>query len=628
MCGIAFITRNDGLPVDRAALERMTDGMAHRGPDNRGFLIRGAVGLGHRRLNIIDLATGNQPMSNEDGTIWVSYNGEIYGFKELRATLEKTGHAFKTTSDTEVIVHAYEQWGEAFLDRLDGMFAFALVDFGKNIALLARDRLGIKPLVYYKGEGGFYAASELSALLLALPVRPAIDIKGLAQYLYWSYIPSPFTIWHGVKKLPPAHCLTLNLASGDISQRRYWSIPAKRAPVRTAEEWEDELDGALRASVRRHLVSDVQFGAFLSGGIDSSLVAGYMAEELEEPVRTFSVGFDDQTFSELPYAKEVAEAIGAKHYECVVSPAVESLLPVLARHYGEPFGDPSAIPTYHVSRIAGDHVRMALSGDGGDELFAGYDNYETVVSLIRRSRGFNFSSGRNIFRWWSKKAIRRLSDAIHPEQPAREAAKLFVELSKTFQEDELVALFRPEHKCHAASWCGNQRETQACRGDTPFLTQLQELDVNTYLPDDVLTKVDIAAMANSLEVRVPLLDHRVVELAFQMPPELKIKPCGRGANPTFERKHILRTLIRRRYSGDIADRTKAGFGIPLGRWLRGPLSRMLQDRFAGNSPIYQFLEPERVKTLTASRTDDDYNKGMRIWALLMLDEWMRAQGME
>ncbi|MDE3156786.1 MAG: asparagine synthase (glutamine-hydrolyzing), partial [Acidobacteriota bacterium] len=384
MCGIAGLLCTDGMPAPRPIVDGMTAALAHRGPDGSGVTLRGAAGLGHRRLAIIDPASGAQPLSNEDGRLWITFNGEIYNYRDLRTDLEAHGHRFRTQSDTEVVVHAYEQWGAAAVPRLRGMFAFGIVDERDGHLFLARDPLGIKPLYYAQTPTLTAFASELQALRPVPGLDWTLDIRAIDQYLRLQYIPAPRTVYAHVRKLPPAHTLRIEFDGHTQGPREYWQIRFQPEFRRTEREWLDALDEVLRRSVRAHLVADVPFGAFLSGGLDSSAVVAYMAQELDAPVETFSIGFEEQDFTELHYAEQAARRWQTHHHAEIVRADCLELLPALVRHYGEPFGDSSALPTFLVSRMARGAVPMVLSGDGGDEAFGGYNDYGTWRRWLRQ----------------------------------------------------------------------------------------------------------------------------------------------------------------------------------------------------------------------------------------------------
>ncbi|MEB3168786.1 MAG: asparagine synthase (glutamine-hydrolyzing), partial [Synechococcaceae cyanobacterium] len=396
MCGIAGLLDGSGRPVNQAELEAFTQRLAHRGPDGSGMYVDGAVGLGHRRLSIIDLDGGRQPLTNEDGSVWTVFNGEIYNHRELRRELQARGHVFRTRSDTEVIVHGFEQWGVDVLQHLRGMFALAVWDACRRQLLLARDRLGIKPLCYAHDGRRLAFASELQAFRALEGFDPSLDLQAIDLYLHLNYIPHPWTAWQEVRKLPPAHYIVFNDQGGTAGPQRYWQLRYTPDRQLSEDQWAERLDAALEDAVRSHLVSDVPFGAFLSGGVDSSTVAAYMARILERPLNAFTIGFDDQECDERTWAQQAARSIGASHHVEVVHPDALALLPTLVGHYGEPFGDSSAICTYLVCRSARASVKMVLSGDGGDEIFGGYGYYPKLLKQFPQPSGLTRTARRRI----------------------------------------------------------------------------------------------------------------------------------------------------------------------------------------------------------------------------------------
>ncbi len=617
MCGIFGLARVDG-PLTAADTQRVRQGLRlleHRGPDGEGVAARDGVCLGHRRLSIIDLAGGAQPMASRDQAGSIAYNGEVYNFHALRDELERAGRRFSTRSDTEVVLNAVLAWGPDALSRLRGMFAFAAVDSERRILLLARDRLGIKPLYYARTAEGLLWSSELEPLYRAAGPFD-LDLEALDDYLQWQYVPAPRTIYRGIRCLPPAHHLTLDLQSGAVVERRYWDLRFREDRALTAEEWGARLDAKIREAVQGQLVSDVPFGAFLSGGIDSSLVVGYMAEIMDRPVQTFSIGFHESDASELPYAGAVARANRTDHHSEIVEPDSLGLLPRLALHYGQPFADSSAIPTYYVARMARRHVKMVLSGDGGDEGFAGYHSYETV------HRRLQAAAGRGVRGRIRALAARFYRRACVREETVERAYGLHCLTAKHFGPEERRQLLVPALRGIVRDRHPERRALMDLAG-APIISRLQHLDLMTYLPFDVLTKVDIASMANSLEVRVPLLDHELVELAATMPCELKLRPLLRDGQPAYEQKHALRQLARRRYPADVVDRPKMGFGLPIGQWMRGALRSGVEARLLRSTRLSLLVERSQVAALWERHLAGQDSTPL-LWNLLVLDAWMES----
>ncbi len=507
MCGIAGVLRRDGAPVGNQLLWAMTTVLGHRGPDGEGFFTQGPVGLGHRRLAIIDLVTGDQPMSNDDGSIHLIFNGEIYNFRELRKELEARGHKFWTGSDTEVILRAYESYGVECLGRLRGMFAFAIWDDRRGRLFLARDRIGIKPLVYAWDGRRLLFASEIKAILKDPSVPRELDWEALRDYLTFFYIPSPRTIFRGIRKLPPACYLVLDLERGEPEVRRYWDLHFIPDDNRSEAEWLQGLRWQLQEAVRSHLVSDVPIGAFLSGGMDSSTMVALMAQAAGGPVRTFSIGFDEADFNELSYARRMARRYGTDHYEFVVKPDALDALPRLAWQFDEPFADSSALPAYYVAKITREHVTVALSGDGGDENFAGYLRYARSLALHERLDQLPGLLARPLLRLASRFLPPGVRGQGYLDLLGADPVERYFRMV-TFQRSEtLRRLLTAEAQAQVSPEVSPRHFRQlALEGAPPdYVSMLQYLDVRTYLPEDILTKVDRTSMLVSLEARVPLL---------------------------------------------------------------------------------------------------------------------------
>ena len=616
MCGIAGIVEVGGRGVDRALLTAMTTAQAHRGPDGDGFVCRGGVGLGHRRLAIIDLVTGDQPMPNDDQSIWIVFNGEIYNYRELRTELEARGSRFRTQSDTEVILRAYEAYGADCVTRLRGMFAFAVLDERARQVFLARDRVGIKPLVYHWDGRRLLFASELKGILQAANVPRDLDLEALGEYLGYHYVAAPRTIFRAVRKLPPASTLTVSLDGGAPRVARYWTLRFAPQPRVSEDEWIEGLKAQLAHAVRSHMISDVPIGAFLSGGLDSSTVVALMAQASSTPVRTFSIGFAETDFDELAYARQVAARYGTDHYELVVKPSALDVLPKLAWHFDEPFADSSAIPTYYVSKITREHVTVALSGDGGDENFAGYRRYARAQQLHERLDHGMLRLAQPLL---------RLAAGALPVGAPGQAYAGFLGAGELGRYHRLMTYERSETLRHlltsdlrgsvAAPGPAGFARLVAELGAPDYVSALQLIDIHTYLPEDILTKVDRASMAVSLESRVPLLDHVLMEYAATIPSSLKLRE-GQG-------KHILKRAMASSLPGDILTRRKMGFGVPLGEWFRGELRELVRDvllsRVARERGMFR---PAAIARLLDAHEAGRRDYSARLWALVCLELWM------
>jgi asparagine synthase (glutamine-hydrolysing) len=619
MCGIAGRFNYDARqPVDRDILEAMTDAVRHRGPDAAGYYHGPGIGLGHRRLSIIDLATGDQPLANEDGSVQVVFNGEIYNFAEVRAELIAHGHRFRTGSDTEIIVHGYEQWGERCVDRFRGMFAFAVWDSARRRLLLARDRLGVKPLYYAEIPGqGIVFGSEIKSLLEDPAVPRDWRPEAIDDYLTLLYVPAPGTIYRAVHKLPPAHVLVAD-ASG-IRTSRYWDLAfTGDGQAAREEEYLEELDALLREAVGLRLISDVPLGAFLSGGIDSSTVVAYMKEASGTPPVTIAVGFNDREFDEVEHAETVARHLGCEFHALVANPQVEDLLPKLAWHFDEPFADSSAVPTYYVSKAARELVTVALSGDGGDELWAGYARHR-VEQWEQRARAA-LGPASAAAGWLGRalplsvkgaRSLRHLASAPDQAYALKHAYGMFEPGAK----DRLYTGEFSQRIAGADPFASFRDAWHACASPDPMDRALYT-DARTYMIDDVLTKVDRMSMAVSLEAREPLLDHKLLEFAARVPMALKIKD-GRS-------KYLLRRILDRKVPRSIVERGKRGFAAPIGEWLRGPLAGMTQELLTdGRLRDRGVLDPREVTRLWDEHRTRRAEHPHRLWQLVMLELWFR-----
>ncbi len=627
MCGIAGILGiGVGYRVDPSELRRMCDVIRHRGPDDDGYHVEQPIGLGMRRLSIIDIAGGHQPMSNEAGTLWVVFNGEIYNFRELRTELEAMGHRFQSHSDTEVILHGYEQWGEEFVKRLRGMFGIALWDAGEKKLLLVRDWVGIKPLHWYLDDEKLVFGSEIKSLLACRGVSREIDREALDRYLTYEYIPAPSSIFQRIRKLPPGHLLVWQ--HGDATVRSYWDFPVAPEPDGKdrigEEEYARELLGLLRESVRLQMVSDVPLGAFLSGGIDSSSVVALMSEFSDRPVKTFSIGFKEQSYDELAYARLVAERFGTEHHEFILTPQITELTDHLMGFLDEPLGDFSIFPTYLVSKMARSHVTVALSGDGGDELFAGYDTYiadrfarrlETLPAVLRE----------------------RLLPGILGLVPPTKKKKGAINIAKRFVQGAALPpeLMHTRWMTFLAAREKRQLYTpalrEALRGSVTegfilehgrakhfpdALTAAQYVDLKTYLPENILTKVDRMSMAVSLEARVPVLDHKIVEFAFRLPAHLRLK--GRTT------KYLLKKAVAPLLPPQILAKKKQGFSIPIKNWLTGELRPLMTDLLdAGRVRRRGWFEPAEVRKLVDEHLAGRENHSHRLWSMMVFELWQQ-----
>lgn len=612
MCGIAGVFATGGtLPFGGAVVESMCRQIVHRGPDDQGVYRDGAAQIGMRRLSIIDVGGGHQPIHNEDQSIQVVFNGEIYNFRELRRDLEGKGHRFYTNSDTECIVHAYEEYGDECFAHLRGMFGIAILDLRRRRLVLGRDRLGKKPLYYAQLPGGVLAfASELKCLFEVPGFSPRISQRATLDYFVLGYVPAPASIYEGVFKLPPAHCLVVEGA--EIRTQRYWE--PQFGPKLQGDEasLKRQLFEQLDEAVRVRLVSDVPFGAFLSGGLDSSVVAALMARNLSQPVKTFSIGFREAEFNELPAARAVARHIGADHHEFVVDADAVEAMRDLVWYFDEPFGDSSALPTHLVSKMAVGHVKMVLSGDGGDELFAGYERYrkyQTLLEIRNRSLGL------------AGVGLRALS-AVLPGATGVRLGRIGQRLEQEFPDDYLsgVAL------CNRADLALVLKPELArldpfasvrhhfLDGDAEGLDRILRGDMATYLSDDIMVKVDRMTMANSLEARAPLLDHKLLEFAARLPADMKL----RGGTGKYLFKQVARDLL----PAEVLDKPKQGFAIPVARWLRGELRERMTDTLTSASFRQRGLfEPAGVERCMARHLAGTHDHSELLWLLLTYETW-------
>lgn len=623
MCGIAGVLYSErARPVDPVVLKAMGDSLAHRGPDGEGFWIEPGIGMAHRRLAIIDLTGGDQPIGNEDGSVQVVFNGEIYNYQELRTALEAKGHRFRTRSDTEVLVHLYEDEGERLVDRLRGMFAFALWDRAKRHLLLARDRLGIKPLYIYRDREKLLFGSEMKALLAHPSVERAIDPAALEDYLAFGMVPSPRSIFRRVEKLPPAHVLTVWADALNRAPRRYWQLQFCPDSGFTADQWQLAIRAKVQEAVDKHLIADVPVGAFLSGGIDSSIVVACSANHGQGPLQTFSIGFREEEFNELPYAWRIADRYHTRHVEEVVTADAAELIDELTYYYDEPFADSSAIPTFLVSRLASQSVKVVLSGDGGDEAFGGYARYAhdlKEAAIRRRLPG-----------WFRRAALGPLA-RVWPKadwlpRPLRAKTLLTnLALSPAAAYANTLSQCRPPLRRRLlnadirAQLNGHDPQSVICQGHDSAhaedpLAGMMAADVATILPDDFLVKVDRASMAHGLEVRPPLLDHELLELAARMPSQWKVH---KG-----ETKWALKQAFRQELPAELLERPKHGFEMPVDAWLRGPLREMFEASvLAPNAPLNGLVDQAAAATAYQAHCTRVSRYGNVLWSLLILARW-------
>jgi asparagine synthase (glutamine-hydrolysing) len=629
MCGIAGFVGTDSLPsaAEReAVLATMCRRIRHRGPDDQGTLVAGDAALGMRRLSIIDLAGGHQPLSGCDPALSIVFNGEIYNYRELQADLESRGHRFRTHSDTEAIVHAYEEFGDACVDHLRGMFAFAVWDSRARRLFAARDRAGKKPLYYAHTAGGALVfGSELKSLL-AHPALSAREIDHLAldAYLTLGYVPDPLCVFRGVRKLPPGH--TLAFDGRRVTVRQYWDFPLTHdgdgeGDGRSAEDYLEELRALLEESVRLRLISDVPLGAFLSGGVDSSAVVGLMARNSTRPVKTFSIGFNEDTYDELKYARAAARHFGTDHHEFVVTPDICDVIDELVWHFDEPFADSSAIPTYTVSKLARRHVTVALSGDGGDELFAGYTRYlidRDRAGFARLPRALRSGVMRPLSRGlphaaWGRNYLHNVS--LDPTERYLDSVSVFTSLAR---RSLYTADFRARLGAGGGFALGLFRDCAARAGaERDPVGALLYTDAKTYLPGDILTKVDRMSMAVSLEARSPLLDHKLIEFAARIPSSLKLR--GR------ETKHVFKRALEGLVPDEILHRRKQGFGVPIDQWINRQLrSRTRETLTEPRARQRGFVEPRHVSTLLSEHERGRRDHSLQLWSLFVLELWHRA----
>lgn len=625
MCGLAGIVLSRSARVDERVLAAMRDTQAHRGPDEAGLYLGEGVGFGHRRLSIIDVGHGRQPLVDEAAGLALVYNGELYNFPELKTELQAQGFEFQTRCDTEVLLRAWQQWGEGCLTRLVGMFAFAVWDMRARRVFLARDPIGIKPLYYgFTRAGDMVFASELKGLLVHPEVERNLDPHALEDYMAFGYVPDPKSIFRGIRKLPPGHWLTWRAGAPEPTARKYWDVPFRLTGGTSLDDAMGELRGLLDRSVASQMVADVPLGAFLSGGVDSSAVVASMRRVSREPVRTCCIGFEHGGFDESKYARQVAQHLQSRHFERRVDSDDYSLLDTLSGVYDEPYADSSALPTYRVCELARTQVTVALSGDGGDENFAGY-------------RRYRWHARESSLRGWLPSALRRplfgLLGGIYPKADwaprplrakttfqalARDNVEAYFHTVSTTSSAVRQQLYSAEFQRQLQGYSAFsvfQDHVQQAPTDEPLLLA-QYLDFKTYLPGDILTKVDRASMAHSLEVRVPLLDHRLVEWASSLRPEMKL----RGSVG----KYVFKKMLEPELPGDVLYRPKMGFAVPLAAWFRGPLKARLRNALlAGALSRSGYFEPRALERLFRQHATGQRDNSAALWSLLMLDAFLR-----
>lgn len=624
MCGIVgFVNGENARGANREILEKMNRCIVHRGPDEDGFFVKENVALAMRRLAIIDLKGGQQPIFNEDRTKAIVFNGEIYNFQQLKKDLEERGHKFYTNCDTEVIVHLYDEYGADCVRHLRGMFAFAIWDETDKSLFIARDRVGKKPLLYsHKPNGDLIFGSEFTALLSHPDISREVDFDAIDSYLSYLCVPAPQTAFKEIRKLEPAHWLRWK--DGKIETQRYWLPDFSKKIKISEEEAIEETTRIVREATKMRMIAEVPLGAFLSGGVDSSIVVALMAQESEKPVKTFSIGFEEQDFSELKYAKTVANHVGAEYNEFIVKPNALEILPELVEHYGEPYADSSAIPTYYVSKETRNFVTVALNGDGGDESFAGYERHAAmkIAELYHRVPSF----ARKLL---VEKPIGLIPTSELKKSRVRDAKRFLQAASlpkteryfrwmSTFNRDAKKDIYTKEfsEKVSAQNASSFLDQWFAKANGLGILDATLLTDQMTYLPNDLLVKVDIASMAVSLEARSPLLDHKVIEFAASLPENLKMKG--------FETKSLLKKVAARLVPREVIYRRKMGFGVPIGNWFRGEMKGFVRDILLSEKSLKRgIIKPEMLEKYVGEHTNAEKDHTFQIWTLLMLELWFQ-----
>jgi asparagine synthase (glutamine-hydrolysing) len=622
MCGITGFTFTNKLNSQHfvSEFDSMVTALKHRGPDGNGTYIHEGIALGHTRLSIIDREGGSQPMKALDGELAITFNGEIYNYRELRTHLSAKGYKFSTKSDTEVILVAYAEWGPECLQHLRGMFAFAIADYQNQTLFLARDHFGIKPLVYTYLDDRLAFASEIQALRCLSWVNQKLshDPQSIYEFLRFTYIAAPRTGFQQIRKLPPAHYLLFDLKTPYLEPHpiRYWQPTFNPDYSLSEAEWQERFEATIHESVAAHLVADVPFGAFLSGGLDSTLVVSHMSELLEQQVKTFTIGFNESSYDERSYARTAAQTLASDHYEEVIQADALALLPKLVKHYGEPFGDCSAVPTWHVSKLARSQVPMVLTGDGGDEFFAGYQRYHQWLDRTDKPQ-------RPIWKQTLRNVATQFLPRRYPPDPDRRTLGLWADLASFIDRTTLASLWRHE------DWPINSDQPDVMKAafesthQLDRISQAQATDIQSYMTFSILTKVDIASMMHGLECRTPLIDLKVAELAFSIPPHLLIQQANyngkRVSYPKWRGKIPIRNVLRKKFPDSFIERDKQGFGIPLENWLFSSDNNcsQIRDRLLDpDQPIHQYLSLEGIKHII------DTKQGWPLWNLLFLNEWL------
>ena len=615
MCGITGKLYFDNYPAQFDELKRMTDSIIHRGPDDEGHFIDGNIGLGFRRLSIIDLKLGHQPLSNIDESLWITFNGEIYNYLELKSELIKKGYEFKTNSDTEVIINLYDEYGVNCVDFLRGMFGFVIYDRRKKIIFGARDRFGIKPLFYSLTNKEFIWGSEIKSIVASNNFKKDINNNAINNYFAYGYISSNKTIFSNIKKIQPGYYFTLNIDDANsFNEYKYWKPQFKPDYSISEKEWEERIISQLKEAVKIRLMSEVPLGAFLSGGVDSSAVVALMSEISNSQINTFSIGFKEEAFNELQYASLVSKKFNTNHHELIVEPESVSLLSKIVKYYDEPFADASAIPTYYVSKFAREHVTVALSGDGGDELFAGYSVFNEILkhnnsqknnrlvnigSLFIHNLLPHFARGKGLSYFYSKN--KKDIGAYFNLWKNYERERLF---NKDFINS--IELIAPEK--YYVDILSNSK------GD--FLNKNLELWMKTFLVDDILTKVDRASMMNSLEARIPILDHKFAELIFKIPSELKLKG--------IDKKYIFKNALKSVLPKEVIHHKKQGFGVPLEIWFKAELKDYMYSVLSKKDlELYNYLDYHYVQRILNQHLKGVKDYSFKIWSILFFDEWIR-----
>jgi asparagine synthase (glutamine-hydrolysing) len=617
MCGISGFLYFDDRPVLPETATRMADSQKHRGPDESGVFAGQGLAFSHRRLSIIDLSSGQQPLSNEDGTVWITFNGEIYNFSELSRELAGR-HTFRTRSDTETIVHLYEQYPDSFIERLRGMFAFGLWDQPKRTLILARDRLGKKPLYYYLDDDKLVFGSEIKSILAHPDLDLQLDERAVSDYLSLGYIPAPKSIYRRVKKVQPGHFL--KVVGREVRETRYWDLRFDADPVPGESEWIERFLTEFKEAVDVRLMSEVPLGAFLSGGVDSSAVVAMMSRIMDQPVRTATIGFNEDRYDESSFAREVAAHLKTDHYERVVTPDKIGVIEKLVWHYDEPYSDSSALPTYYVSKVARDRVTVCLSGDGGDENFAGYRRYffdrqenrlRSLMPLSVRKAVFGPLAAIYPKMDWAPRFVRAKSTF---QSLSSDPLEGYFETMSTFRRDDKVRIIAPDLRRRLGGYNTIEvfREHYDRAGTTDPLSRIQYLDIKTYLTDDILTKVDRASMAVSLEVRCPLLDHKILELLARIPSTFKIN----GATG----KHLFKKAMEPYLPESIIYRTKMGFGVPLADWFRGGIRDFARAYILEREDPY--LSGSFIRKMWDQHQSGIRDRSSQLWNVLMFRLWL------